>query len=68
MEAKVLSTKDHKGQTDVLVEVSLGTKKVTTSIRVNLHPKEAEPVALAQAIKDAELHLGGSTEGSQDDV
>lgn len=60
MEAKVnvLDIVDHNGQTDVVLELSRDGKKAKTTIRVNAHPKEAEAVACAQALKDADLHLG----------
>lgn len=54
---KVLEVTEQGGQSDVHLEVSDGKNKVVTTIRVNLGVKEAEVVAIAQALKDAALHL-----------
>jgi hypothetical protein len=65
---KVLEVTDQGGQSDVRLEVSDGKNKAETTIRVNLAPKEAEAVAIAQALKDAALHLKLTPEKENEDA
>lgn len=66
---RALSIEENNGQAVVRLELTSGKMKAETTITVNCGAKEAEQVAKAQALRDAELHLKGASvavEGSKD--